>query len=719
MKLYVFYLGIIFALCSFTDSSILYSQYSKPDTIKAVRINSKIVLDGMPDEIVWQKAQLITNFTQRELFEGEPTTELTKAALLYDDENIYIGVWCYDTEPDQITAKYMKRDFNYWLDDNFEVIFDTFHDKRNGYVFVINPNGARSDVMILDEGKGFNKDWNGVWDAETVINSEGWFGEIVIPFSTLKFKNLDYQIWGINLERNIRRKREQAFWQGWSQDYDFEHVSHAGTLVDLNNINNKDLIEIKPYASLGLEIESSKTDLSVTKVGVDANYLITPTIKLNLTANTDFAQVESDRAQINMNRFSLYYPEKRDFFLEGYNFFGFNIDNARMFYSRRIGINDDLQIPILAGARVTGKHEGTSIGALSIQTAQKKDIASTNYSVLRLRQDIFDKSNIGMIVTAKNNANDYNYTYGIDFNYFSSELFGDKNIAAGGKVIQTEDSKIKGKKNLSYLAYLNYPNDILSFYSSISSIQKDFEPGIGFLMRDNYNNAHFELAYNPRISFIPYVQRLTFELMDISLYYSEDTGDLESGYYQVKPFGFVLESGDGFEVSVERLFERVDQPFEIVDGLIIEKDRYWDTFYYLEAWTYEGRRIGGRISSGTGHKFNKEVTYIYTDIFWNMSRYINISMDFTKNWIDDSNQQFQIEEFGSSLEVSFNPKLYTTIYAQWNNDMNIAIMNFRLHWIPVVGSDFYIVINQHIGTDSKITLNNTAILSKFVWRLEI
>ncbi len=696
----------------------LNAQVSKPDTIVAMRSDMPIILDGMPDEPFWQQAQIITNFTQRELNEGEPTTELTKAALLYDDHNIYIACWCYDSEPDKITAKYMKRDFHYWLDDNFEVIFDTFYDKRNGYVFVINPNGARSDVMILDEGKGFNIDWNGVWDAETVINEEGWFGEIVIPFSTLKFKDMDSHTWGINLERNIRRKREQAFWQGWSQDYDFEHVSHAGTLVGLENISNKDLIEIKPYATVGLEKVNGSDRISV-KVGADANYLITPTIKLNITANTDFAQIESDRAQINMNRFSLYYPEKRDFFLEGYNFFGFNIDNARMFYSRRIGISDGIQIPILAGARVTGKTGGTSIGALSIQTANKGDIHSTNYSVLRLRQDILEKSNIGMIFTARNDKDNYNYAYGLDFNYFSSELFGDKNIAAGAKIIQSQDSKINGKKNLSYLAYLNYPNDLFSIYSSVSSIQKDFNPGIGFLRRKNYNNAHIEVNYKPRISFIPYVQRLTFELLDVALYYSEDTGDLESGYYQIKPFGFILESGDGFEIAVERLFERVDQPFQIVDGLIIDNGRYWDDFYYMEAWTYEGRRIGGRFSTGTGHKFNKGVTYVYSNFFWNLNRYMNFSMDFTKNWIDHADKLFQIEEFGSSLEVSFNPKLYTTLYAQWNNEMNMVIMNFRLHWIPVVGSDFYFVINQNFGTENKITLKNTAILSKFVWRLEI
>ena len=710
-------LHIIFFLL--LNAIFCFSQRSLPDTIKAVKIYGQLKLDGVPDEDLWQKAQIVTNFTQRELNEGEPVTELTKAALLYDDENIYIGAWCYDREPGKITAKYMKRDFPYWFDDNFEVIFDTFHDKRNGYVFVVNPNGARSDVMILDEGKGFNIDWNGVWDAEAVINDEGWFAEMVIPFSTLKFKNEEEQIWGINLERNIRRKREQAFWQGWSQDYNFEHVSHAGTLVGLDSIESRDYIEFKPYGTAGVETAQHLDPTTVTKIGGDVNYLITPTLKLNLTFNTDFAQVESDRAQINMNRFSLFYPEKRDFFLEGYNFFGFNIDNARMFYSRRIGIHGDQQIPIIAGARVMGKTGSTNIGALSIQTAEKGDVRSTNYSVLRLRQDILKKSNIGIIFTGKNDGDSYNYVYGADLNYFTAEFLEDKNLAAGAKIIQSQDSELESKKNLSYLLYLNYPNDELRIYSSISSIQKGFKPGIGFLKRGNYNNLHFEMQYNPRINFIPHVQRFRFELIDASMYYTENTGELESAYFKARPFGIVFESGDGIQFDAERVFERVDEPFEIIDDLVIERGKYWDNFYYMEAWTYEGRRFGGRFSTGWGKKFDLERQYVYLDFFWNISRYVNVSMDYTKNYVDREDKLFQIDEFGSNLEVSFNPKLYTTLYAQWNNQMETMILNFRLHWIPVVGSDLYVVVNQYLGTENKISMKYTAILSKFVWRFDI
>ena len=214
VKMKKFTAPIIFGVmlhCFLTNIAI--AQVSLPNVCIAIRIDEPIALNGILDEKCWGYAPRITNFTQRELNEGEPITERTEVAIVYTTDKLFLGVWCYESEPDKITAKYMQRDFPYWLDDNFEVIFDTYHDKRNGYIFVINPNGARSDVQITDEGKGFNINWNGVCDAAVMIADSGWFAEIEIPFSTLKFTKDSIQIWGMNLERNIRRKQEQAFWQ--------------------------------------------------------------------------------------------------------------------------------------------------------------------------------------------------------------------------------------------------------------------------------------------------------------------------------------------------------------------------------------------------------------------------------------------------------------------------------------------------------------------------
>ncbi len=243
--------------------------------------------------------------------------------MVYDNLALYIGVWCYQA-PDKIVAKFLQRDFDYDTEDNFEVIISPFNDKRNGYLFIINPNGARADLLVSGQ-ESSNINWNGVWDAKTSTTSEGWFAEIRIPFNTLQFKKQLVHTWAINFERNIRHKNEQVLWQGWNRDYELENISQAGTLVGICNIGYARRFELKPYGLAGFEKREGLQTKYPSKVGGDLNINLTPTLKLNLTANTDFAQVEADRIVVNLSRFNLFYPEKREFFLEGYQNYQFNI----------------------------------------------------------------------------------------------------------------------------------------------------------------------------------------------------------------------------------------------------------------------------------------------------------------------------------------------------------------------------------------------------------
>ena len=229
------------------------AQTNPQDEIQAYKINKSVKLDGNLSEPAWQKAKHISNFTQRELNEGKPATERTEVAILYDNKNLYIGVWCFDDKPGKIAAQKMRRDFNYGSDDNFKFIIDTYNDERNGYLFITNPNGARFDALIQDNGNSVNRAWDGVWNVKTKITNKGWFAEFEIPFSTLKFNTKDNQVWGINFERNIRRKREQVLWQGWSRDYEIEQVSRAGKLTGIEGISEVTLIELKPYGIAGIE----------------------------------------------------------------------------------------------------------------------------------------------------------------------------------------------------------------------------------------------------------------------------------------------------------------------------------------------------------------------------------------------------------------------------------------------------------------------------------
>ncbi|MCK5077379.1 MAG: carbohydrate binding family 9 domain-containing protein, partial [Calditrichia bacterium] len=287
MKIFII-IALIFLTLFFANKPVR-AQTSLPNKINALQIQSEIEVDGNLSEPAWQRAIRISNFTQRELEEGQTASEKTKVAILFDMNNLYIGVWCYDKSPEQLIARKMERDFSWGGEDNFEIIIDTYHNRRDGYLFVTNPNGARADAMVLNNGQNFSMSWDGVWDVKTAITDEGWFAEFVIPFSTFKFSKYKKQVWGINFERNIRRKHEQVMWQGWSRDSELEQLSRAGTLTGLKELENVHLVEIKPYALAGWQNESDRKARTTFDFGGDLNYLITPTLKLNLTANTDFA----------------------------------------------------------------------------------------------------------------------------------------------------------------------------------------------------------------------------------------------------------------------------------------------------------------------------------------------------------------------------------------------------------------------------------------------
>ena len=415
-----------------------HGQHSFPDTLKATFITEKISFDGKLGEAAWQQTNGIDNFTQRELNFGQPSLEKTKVSIVYDDLAIYIGVWCYQPS-NTIHAKYMQRDFNYEEDDNFQVALSPFSDRRNGYLFVINPNGARADLLISGN-ESANKDWNGVWDCRTTTTNDGWFAEIRIPFNSLQFRKDSVPIWSINFERNIRDKNEQVLWQGWTRDCSIYCFVNAGWLTGLRNIGYAKRFELKPYALGGFEKTKNKSTEWPGKLGGDLNVNLTPTLKLNLTANTDFAQVEADRRAVNLTRFNLFYPEKREFFLEGYQNYQFYLGNSNeLFYTRKIGIENFRTVPVIAGARMFGKIGVNNIGLLNIETGKADTVPATNNTVVRYKRDIGSQSYIGAVITSKINNNISNQVAGIDGSYSTSSFLKNKNLVIGGQLSKSFD----------------------------------------------------------------------------------------------------------------------------------------------------------------------------------------------------------------------------------------------------------------------------------------
>jgi len=707
----------IFLLVVITSSA----QKSYPDTLFAYFTQEKITLDGNLTENCWQKAMKIRNFTQRELYEGEPVTENTEVAIVYKTNIMYIGFWGYDDAPEKIIAQKMNRDFRWSTDDNFEIIISTFNDNRNGYLFVINPNGARADVLISNEGEGFNKSWNGVWDVSTTITDEGWFAEIQIPFSTLKFENADDLVWGINFERNIRRKNEQVLWQGWSRIYELEKISQAGKLTGLHHIKAKNKVELKPYTSGGVEKIDGESWQGRYKIGGDVNIDITPTLKLNLTANTDFAQVESDKARINLTRFSLFFPEKRQFFLEAKDLFRMNMGHSnQVFYSRRIGLQDGQEVPIIAGARIFGKQNRTSVGAMSIQTVAKDSIETTNYSVVRIRQDIGRQSSVGGIVTSRLLNGRQNIVYGGDFTYSTSKIFRDKNLIINGAYARSQTSDSVNNRNSSYSFFLSYPNDLIEYDLAVVGIREHYNPEMGFLRRHNYRMYYTELQFNPRPGFLPYFRNIMLKPLDINYYVNDKTNQFESIFYELRPFGFVTKSGEIAEINIQWLYDKLDEPFELFDTLVIPVGEYWDNRWEIQFESFPGRRVSGEIYFNQGSFYTGKRTRLSTSGNLNINKHWNFSAEWSRNYLYFDALDFVTDEVGGRVIYAYNPKLNTSLFGQWNNEDEEILLNSRIHWIPKIGSDFYFVINQVIETgNNTLKLAQTTIVAKLILRFAL
>jgi len=713
-----YFLSVSSLLFIFLSQNLL-AQVSFPNSLQAIFTNTHITLDGQLNEAVWKSAPRISNFTQRELKVGQPATEKTQVAIVYDKKNLYVGVWCFDSQPNKIVASQMKRDFDYGTDDNFKIVMDTYGDSRTAYVFVTNPNGARSDAMISGNGQSSNYSWDGVWNVKTRKTATGWFAEFEIPFSTLKFKKGNVQNWGINFERNIRRKREIDLWQGWSRNASLGQVSRAGHLKGLNGLNNTSLIELKPYAIGGVARQEGEKTKTTGNVGGDLNYLISPTLKLNLTINTDFAEVESDQMQVNLSRFSLYYPEKREFFLEGQDYFNFGLGgNTQPFYSRRIGLApDNTIVPIIAGARIMGKSGKTSIGAMSIQTAREDSVPSTNYSVVRWKQDVLKESSVGIIAISKLQAGHENYVYGTDFTYYNSHFSGNKNISFGGAIAQSYTSDRSRKTGLSSRVFFDYPNDLISFSAIWDRSGENFNSEVGYQRRTAYQMYNADFRIKPRFKKILWVKQFVFKPFDVNYYMDDVTHKLQSFWSEFRPLGFELKSGDYFEFNIQRKAENLTQDFEIHNNIFIPAGEYWFTDWELQYFTFDGRKVYGGVFVNRGGFYNGKQTNLYGELNWQPNRYVKFSVNYQQHRIFLPQGNFVVHEIGSRVDFAYGPNLFGSTFAQWNNEDEDVLLNFRINWIPKPGTNFYFVVNQGYDTqnhhfDSKYT----TIQIKLIWR---
>jgi hypothetical protein len=693
------------------------AQQSNPDSIKAVFTNETPAFDGKLIEAIWQSAPAINNFIQRELDFGKPSTEATKVAIVYDKLAMYIGVWCY--QKNNIRAKYMQRDFFYSEDDNFQVALSPFNDKRNGYLFVINPNGARADLLISGNEEA-NQDWNAVWDVRTSVTTEGWFAEIRIPFNSLQFKKDSVYNWAINFERNIRSKNEQVLWQGWTRDCSIFCLVNAGHLSGLTDIGYAKYFELKPFTLGRFEKQTGTPTELKGKIGGDLNVNITPTLKLNLTTNTDFAQVEADRIAVNISRFNLYYPEKREFFLEGYQNYQFNVGGANeIFYTRKIGIENFQQVPIAAGGRLFGKVGGNNIGLLNTQTATSDSAPATNNTIIRYRKDIGRQSYIGGILTSKNNSLISNQVAGADGAFTTSKFLKNKNLVVAALVSKSFDKGKNDNGSYAWRFFIDYPNDLLDNFIAVGSIQNNYNPELGFLERKNFTNLTWNFRFYPRWLTKYGIRRMSLNPWVFRIYQTYTTGELESFYNETRPLGFFTKSGERFEYNLQQEFQRLDEPFVLTDSIKIPAGKYWMHRQELQLGSFQGRKVWVDAIVGWGEFYTGNITILEASMGINFNKHFNLRTDYILNNIKLLQGKVTTHELAQYVNYAFTPRFDVAMFVQWNSLDDLLSGNFRLHWIPNIGSDLYVVYNRGYTKLDELKFNQPEVSSgaaKLVWR---
>ena len=479
--------------------------------IQAGRAGQPVEIDGILSDEAWRDAPMIDTFTQQEPENGQPATERTEVKILYDSGNLYIAVHAFDSDPDHIVATEMRRDSARLMDeDHFEIILDTFRDSRSGYMFVTNPLGAKLEQQIFEEGGGntrgsasnINKDWNGVWEAAARRTSDGWTAEIAIPVVTVRSPDVPVQTWGINFMRSIRRKNEQVYWSPIPKPFSIMQVSLAGTVTGMTDLNRGLDLRIKPYMTAGTRydrVDAVSATNALKDVGADVKYGLGHGLALDLTVNTDFAQAEVDEQQVNLTRFQLFFPEKRDFFLENSGQFSVSTQGLErlmdLFFSRRIGLSDAGEpINIRGGGRLTGKVNGNNIAVMNLQTEEYNGKPADNFLVARYSKDLNRRSRLGGMFINKESMNSgaFNRVTAADALYAPTRAFSIHTIAA-----KSFTPGVSEEQN-AYHARALYLDTKWQTYAEFSQIDPNFNDEVGFIPRKGIRQTKVHLERNPR-----------------------------------------------------------------------------------------------------------------------------------------------------------------------------------------------------------------------------
>jgi len=681
-------------------------------TLRAFRIVAQITLDGLLDEPVWLRADSAYDFLQSIPRDGYPPTEQSVVRVMYDDANLYVGAVLYDSEPGKLAIPGLEQDFATQNSDIFGVAIDTYHDRQNAFLFAVNPRGALFDAQNFNDSRYTNRAWEGVVHVKAVIHDYGWTVEMAIPFTTLRFNPTDGdQSWGINFVRRVRRLNEDSYWAPLSRQHRVHKMSRAGTLEGLTGLRQGRNLSVKPYARAGrLAGAARDVDVSANDIaaGFDVKYGVTSRLTLDLTAFTDFSQVEVDQEQVNLTRFSLFFPEKRDFFLENDGIFSLGDQTVRnyrtgssprvfkLFHSRRIGLSGDRRpIDILGGVRLTGRvTNDLEVGVLGMQTRSMGDpiagdfVPAENFAVVRVRKNLFGSSDVGAMVlnrqvTGGNTPDIYNRSFGFDGNF---QLL--RNMLVNTYFVRSDQSGLNGNTNAAWLqvAWRDPLWDVSGFVKHVGDA---FNPGIGFVQRTNMRQAFATVGVHPQPN-IPYVQEIN-PYLDVS-YITDLQGVLESRW-GTAGFGTRFLDGGLFRLEYTDNFERLRVETPIV-GVPLPAGDY-DFANLAATYVASGARwISGSVTVGHGSFYDGTRTFLGGSAVVRPNYHLQLDFSFQHNDLELLGRSVPADVLGGRARYGYSTKLFASAFVQYNNSTDEVVTNLRFNYLHAPLSDIFVVYTE-------------------------
>ena len=689
-------------------------------TVRAIKLSAPLTVDGVLNEDVYQREIAFDGLIQVAPDAGAPSTEKSDIWVTYDEHNIYLSCRCYDAAPPaEWVVNELRRDTNGLRNnEHFGVLFDTFFDHRSGFAFYTNPLGARADYSVVDEG-GSNTDWNPVWTSKSGRFDGGWTVEMAIPFKSLRYRAGKDQTWGIQIRRSVRHKNEWDYLtpvpRMLAGPQALNRVSAAGTLVGLDLPEAGMNIELKPYlvsrATTDRVRAPLKNNVLTGEIGGDVKYAVTPNLTADLTINTDFAQVEIDEQQINLTRFSLFFPEKREFFLEGRGIFDFGrggngvlsassgTDTPDLFYTRRIGLNNAAVIPINAGGRLTGKLGPYAIGLMNVGTANDaaSNTSPTNFTVLRLKRDILKRSSLGVMATNRSRATSgvgSNAAYGVDAAFLLSQA-----LTAGTYWAKTNTTGVSAGHNDSYQGRVDYGLDRYGVKAEFLSVGKNFDPQVGFRRRSDFNRSFSELRFSPRPTHLPSVRKFTYTAS--GEYVENGAGKVESRIWRGH-FGTEFASSDVFNIDVTRDYEFLRLPFTPSGSpAAIATGGYAFSDVAMSYGFGSQRRASGTVTARAGNYYDgtiKSIT-IGPGGFGGTARIalltrLAVEPTFSLTRIERPQAAFTTRLARARVDYGFSPLMFASALLQYSSTDRAFSTNLRFRWEYAPGSELFVVYSD-------------------------